>query len=120
MADAGKSVVHQGGKRGVRSDGKGSVFNADGLCPGCCGCTPAIIATCTVHASDPETNWDLSAFLGNGVGSPGGYWMIIEQVLCLNFSLGSVDANGKLVGLMPTFNAVFLYNTMLYLVVGCV
>jgi hypothetical protein len=50
MATRGKTVVREGGKRGLLAGGKGAVFNADDDCPECC-CNPTDVLVLTCNAN---------------------------------------------------------------------
>jgi hypothetical protein len=54
MGDPGKSVVVEGGKRGVLLGGKSAVYNAEETCPACCD-TVYALTPCTA-SDDPCIN----------------------------------------------------------------
>jgi len=82
MPTAGKTVLIGSGKRGVRTTGRSSVFNAAGLCQECCG-EPEPQVLDSFLLTPGARIWDLSSWQGVGVISPfleESWWRVIETV----------------------------------------
>jgi len=80
-------------------------------------CEPEVLGSFTTNDENPV--WDLSEFLGPGIGPPGGYWRLIEVGYCLIYERGCIDGSGELVGLPDEFRSDYYYNGYMELQVGC-
>ena len=99
------------------------------FCP--CVCTPRVIASMVMNGDDVYRNvWDLTPYMGNGVGTPGGRWRIREvgeahyndptkRCTGNRYDQGTIDANGKLVGLPNRFVSRYSYDGYMELQQGC-
>ncbi len=97
---------------------KGKAMYCD-KCP--CPCTPKVIASTILDPPYTVSTWDLSAYLGNGIGTPGAVWRLIEIGDCnVHWSGNTIDENGKLVGLNTPFGSSYHYKSYLQLQQGCV
>lgn len=87
-------------------------------CP--CECVPKVIAATTLDPPYTASTWDLSPYLGEGIGTPGGVWRLIEVGDCnVHWSGSTIDSTGKLVGLSTPFGSTYHYKSYLQLQQGC-
>lgn len=122
MTIAGKTVVLDGGKRGLLSGGKAAVYDADGNCSTCCGCDPVVLGSFTTNSSNPV--WDLTPYQGPHKAPPHSYWRLIEMGSCYPssypwYGAGCVDGHGQLVNLPNQFRSGYSYNGYMQLQIGC-
>jgi len=109
-------IVSKKGKGKVRKDGTLAVYNADGNCPNCC-CKPKILASYTTNSSHPV--WDLTPWQGANQAPSGSVWRLRERGAGLIYGSGTVDANGRLVGLPDSFRSSYSYDGYMQLEIGC-
>jgi hypothetical protein len=109
-------IVSKKGKGQVFKDGSLAVFNANGYCQDCC-CKPKILASYTTNSSHPT--WDLTPWQGDGQAPPGSFWRLRERGAGLLYGSGTVDENGKLVGLPNSFTSNYSYDGYMQLEIGC-
>ena len=109
-------IVSKKGKGLVRENGSLSVFNSKGICPDCC-CKPKVLATYTTNSSN--RTWNLTQYQGDGVGPPGGSWRLRERGAGLTYGSGTINENGKLVGLPGSFTTNYSYDGYMQLEIGC-
>lgn len=81
-------------------------------------CEPELLGSFVTNNDNPI--WDLSEFLGSGVGPPGGYWRLIEIDYCVIYERGCIDGSGELVGLPNEFRSNYYYNGYMELQIGCI
>lgn len=93
-------------------------------CP--CDCEPKVIARWTTNASTPQPAGtvkcvDFTPYQGDGVGVPEQRWRAIEVGACLlRGGSGSINEDGKLVGLPSSYCSSYNYNGYIELQQGCV
>ncbi len=87
-------------------------------CP--CDCTPKTIAATTLDPPYTDSTWDLSGYTGDGIGTPGGVWRLIEIGDCNTYANGSINSAGKLVGLPSSFGSTYHYKSSMRVEQGCV
>ena len=111
-------IVTKKGKAMVRSKGSVFVHNSKGECFQCC-CKPRVVATHTIYNN--YGTWDLTAYLGNEMGPPGGYWRLTNNYMSyVPERRGCIDGNGRLVGLPNSISSTaYKYTWVFVLEVGC-
>ena len=101
------------------------------VCWVCPCCKPRVIASKITNASDGRAEWDLTPYQGDKVGLPGARWRIRDvgeahhndsDASCSGviYNNGTIDGNGKLVGLPDKFVSGYNYNGYMELQQGCV
>ncbi len=97
----------------------------------CPCCKPRVIASTITNASTGKKTWNLRPYQGDRVGLPGARWRIRDvgeshhnnsNASCSGtvYNNGSIDQNGKLVGLPSEFVSGYNYNGYMELQQGCV
>lgn len=97
----------------------------------CPCCRPRVIASKITNRSNGTETWNLTAYQGDKIGLPGGYWRIRDvgeahhnnaEASCSGsiYNNGTIDVNGKLTGLPDRFVSSYSYNGYMELQQGCV
>ena len=115
MSDKGH-IVSKKGKGLVRKNGSLAIFNSDGYCLDCC-CKPKILASYTTNSAN--RTWDLTPYQGDDIGPPGGSWRLRERAAGLVYGSGTINGNGRLVGLPNSFTTSYSYDGYMQLEIGC-
>lgn len=68
-----------------------------------------------------ETNptWNLSPYSGDGIGTPGAHWRLIETGAGVKYGSGDINESGRLVGLPSVFTSSYGYDGYMELQQGC-
>ncbi|MGN0880123.1 MAG: hypothetical protein ACI4WT_11835 [Oligosphaeraceae bacterium] len=102
------------------------------LCWSCPCCRPMVIGSCVTNGRNEETRiWWLTGYQGDHIGFPGGRWRIRDvgeahhrdrDADCTGtiYQEGTIDDNGRLVGLPEKFVSDYSYNGYMELQQGCV
>ena len=100
-------------------------------CWTCPCCKPRVIASTITNASYTHMKtWDLTPWQGDHVGLPGHRWRLRDvgeahwnntgaNCSGSQYYAGTIDANGKLVGLPDKFTSSYGYNGYMQLQQGC-
>lgn len=99
------------------------------VCWTCPCCKPRVIASKITNPNSPR--WDLTPYQGERIGLPGARWRLRDvgeahhndrDQSCSGviYGNGSIDKDGKLVGLPNEFVSGYSYNGYMQLQQGCV
>lgn len=101
------------------------------VCWVCPCCKPRVIASKITNANTGPKTWDLTPYQGEKIGLPGAKWRLRDvgeshhnnpDASCSGsqYGEGSIDGDGKLVGLPAQFTSGYSYNGYMELQQGCV
>ena len=101
------------------------------VCWVCPCCKPRVIASQITNANTGPKTWNLRPYQGDKIGLPGHRWRIRDvgeshhnnpDASCSGtiYNNGTIDGNGKLIGLPDEFVSGYSYNGYMELQQGCV
>ena len=101
------------------------------VCRICPCCKPKVIASAITNAQSGRREWDLTPYQKEWIGLPGARWRLRDvgeahhnnsSASCSGtvYRNGTIDDNGKLVGLPDKFTSTYSYNGYMELQMGCV